>query len=169
MLGEGLRGGWVGGAGDCVSRSCAPGAAGGGGAGRGARGARGAGGAGGEGPAGSGREPRGPGGAGGEGSGGGRRGAGREDPEGLAGRRWGALAQARRAKVGEGQNGGSQGAGVKAEGVTVNEGVEEKATRACKLIVLLALFAPGPRTGGRGTHTAKGTLGRMLHTPQKLV
>lgn len=111
----------------------------------------------------------GPGGAGGEGSGGGRGGAGREDPEGLAGRRWGALAQARRAKVGEGQNGGSQGAGVKAEGVTVNEGVEEKATRACKLIVLLALFAPGPRTGGRGTHTAKGTLGRMLHTPQKLV
>lgn len=54
---------------------------------------------------------------------------------------------------GQGRTGpewGQPGRGVKAEGVTVSEGVEEKATRACKLIVLLALFAPGPKTGGDG-------------------
>lgn len=96
LLGEGLRGGWGGGAGDCVSRSCAPGAAGGGGAGRGARGGGGSRGAWGSGRGGLGWGPQ---------------GAGREGPEGQAGPRWGALAQARRAKVGQGQNGGSRGAG----------------------------------------------------------
>ena len=106
LLSKGLRGGPGGGAGDCVSRSCAPGAAGVGPPGRGAgaraRRAR--------------RSSR---------AGVGRRGAGARARTAWAGRQAGVGAA------------GSRDAGGRVAGA---EGVEKKATRARKPIVLLALF-----------------------------
>lgn len=91
---------------------------------------------------------------------GGPRGRGRGGPGGSGGAEEG---QPGAGEEGQGRTGpgwGQPGRGVKAKGVTVGEGVDEKATRACKLIVLSALSAPGPEIGGRWTYTEAGTLGR---------
>lgn len=119
LLGEGLRGGRGGGAGDCVSRSCAPEAAGGGGRPGAGRGERGAGGAGLE---------------------------GRPGPE------WGPPGRGARAgKAGRVRQAGMGAAGAwSAAGRALGgEGVEEKATRAHKPIVLLALLCTWPGNWGK--------------------